>query len=353
METLLCMAPPAERPAAPDGTVLTELGHDGKTGLFILTAVGGWPEGRPDLGCHYDVVPWPERPLAAVREELAASEAVRSEGDERLAALAAARDDVAGLAGSSAADLRLAEVRAGMDEEGEISVLSGYVPAEEQEAVQSAAVAHGWGVLLDDPQPGEDVPIQLRQSRWVRPVRVVFDFLNIYPGYWEWDVGWVFLPFFSLFFAMIVGDAGYAMLLLILTAVLQWRLKKVPSNVFHMMYIVGRRDARLGRAHGQLLRHPDAAPVRGVPPGGMAGQPRQPHRPVLPHRRRPPHDRARVERGVVRREEDLEQGPGSGGLAHLHLVHVLPRPAGRAGTVHARVSCSTCWASAFFWWCCS
>jgi V/A-type H+-transporting ATPase subunit I len=67
----------------------------------------------------------------------------------------------------------------------------------------------------------------------------VFDFLNIYPGYWEWDVGWVFLPFFSLFFAMIVGDAGYAALLLILTAVLQWRLKKVPSYVFHMMYIVG------------------------------------------------------------------------------------------------------------------
>jgi V/A-type H+-transporting ATPase subunit I len=68
---------------------------------------------------------------------------------------------------------------------------------------------------------------------------VIFDFLHIYPGYWEWDVGWVFLPFFSLFFAMIVGDAGYAVLLLILTAVLQWRLKQVPSYVFHMMYIAG------------------------------------------------------------------------------------------------------------------
>ena len=233
------MAPPAERPEVPDGTVLTELGHDGKARLFILTALGGWPDGRPDLGAHYDVVPWPERPLAAVREELSASEVARSEGDAGLAALAAARGVVAELASRSTAELRLAEVRAGMDEEGEVSVLSGYVPAEEQDAVRTAAVAHGWGVLFEDPQPGEDVPIQLRQSRWVRPVRVVFDFLNIYPGYWEWDVGWVFLPFFSLFFAMIVGDAGYATLLLILTAVLQWRLKKVPSNVFHMMYIAG------------------------------------------------------------------------------------------------------------------
>ena len=59
------------------------------------------------------------------------------------------------------------------------------------------------------------MPVLLQQSRWVRPVRTVFDFLHIYPGYWEADVGWVFLPFFSLFFAMIVGDAGYAALLLI------------------------------------------------------------------------------------------------------------------------------------------
>ncbi len=50
VEALLCVAPPAERPAAPDGTVLTELGHDGKARLFILTALGGWRDGRPDLG---------------------------------------------------------------------------------------------------------------------------------------------------------------------------------------------------------------------------------------------------------------------------------------------------------------
>ena len=111
-------------------------------------------------------------------------------------------------------EARFAEVRAGMGEAGELSLLAGYVPVEEQDAVRAAAAAHGWGLVLDDPQPGEDVPTLLHQSRWVRPIRTVFDFLHIYPGYWEADVGWVFLPFFSLFFAMIVGDAGYALLLL-------------------------------------------------------------------------------------------------------------------------------------------
>jgi V/A-type H+-transporting ATPase subunit I len=239
VQTLLCMAPPAERPAAPDGTVLTELGRDGDARLFILTALGGWPDDRPDLGCHYDVVPWPERPLAAMREDLAACEAALSDGAARLASLAAARGPVGDLVSRTADQTRLAEVRAGMEEADDLSVLSGYLPAEEEDAVRAAAAAYGWGVVLDDPQHGENVPTLLRQSRWVRPVRTVFDFLHIYPGYWEVDAGWVVLPFFSLFFAMIVGDAGYALLLLALTAVLQRRLTKVPSHVFHMMYIVG------------------------------------------------------------------------------------------------------------------
>jgi V/A-type H+/Na+-transporting ATPase subunit I len=236
---ILAAAPGAEPLDPSDGVLLVELGREGGTRYVVLLLAGGTPATPPDLGTEYDVVPWPERPLPAIRDELAATAAETEETERRLAILAAARPEVARLARATADAKRFAEVRAGMDEAGELSVLSGHVPADEQEAVRSAAAAHGWGVLLDDPEPGDDVPIQLRQSRWVKPVRVVFDFLHIYPGYWEWDVGWVFLPFFSLFFAMIVGDAGYAVLLLILTAVLQWRLKKVPPYVFHMMYIVG------------------------------------------------------------------------------------------------------------------
>ncbi len=237
--TLLCRAPAAERLSAPRGTVLAELGHEGGRRALLLTALGGWPDGRPDLGADYDVVPWPDRPLAEARAELAAAEAELDRTAARLESLAVAHDAVGEVVLRIADEARVAGVRAGMEEAGELSLLSGYVPAKEQDAVRAAAAAQGWGLLLDDPQQGEDVPIQLHQARWVQPIRTVLDFLHIYPGYWEDDVGWVFLPFFSLFFAMIVGDAGYALLLLALTAVLQWRLKKVPSYVFHMMYIAG------------------------------------------------------------------------------------------------------------------
>jgi V/A-type H+-transporting ATPase subunit I len=234
----LAVAPPDEHLAPPQGVVLTELRRDRGGRHLVLTALGGRPETAPDLGGHYDLVPWPKRPLAAIRSEMAAIAAEEAEAERRLVQLAAARDAVAALAARTAADTRVLEVRAGMEDAGEVALLSGYVPAAEQDTVLSASAAHGWGIVLDDPAPGDDVPVLLRQSRFIRPVLTVFDFLHIYPGYWEADPGWVFLPFFSLFFAMIVGDAGYAVLLLALTVVLQWRLRKAPRHVFFMMYIV-------------------------------------------------------------------------------------------------------------------
>jgi V/A-type H+-transporting ATPase subunit I len=259
--TALAGAPPDERLSAPDGVVLTELGRDRGGRRLLLAALGGRPEPLPDLGGHYEVVPWPERALADLRDEVAAAEAESDAAARRLAELAAAREAVAALVRETADRTRWAEVRAGMDEAGELAVLSGYLPTAEQDAVRQAAATHGWGILLDDPQPGEDVPIQLHQSRWVRPISTLFDFLHIYPGYWEVDAGWVVLPFFSLFFAMIVGDAGYALLLLALTAVLQWRLKKVPAHVFHMMYIVGAVTLAWGVINGSYFGIPALPPA--------------------------------------------------------------------------------------------
>ena len=236
--TALGAAPPRETLVAAEDVVLTLLRRDPDGQYFSLVADGGWDE-PPDLGAHYNLVPWPERPLSELREELADARTEEERLAGRLEELAAGRVVVADYAADLGDAVRVAEVRGGMGDDDELAFLSGYVPADDREKLRGAAAEHGWGVVFDDPQPGEDVPVLLKQSRFVQPVQAIFAFLHISPGYWEWDVGWVFLPFFSLFFAMIVGDAGYGTLLLVLTAVLQWRFKKVPSHVFHMMYIVG------------------------------------------------------------------------------------------------------------------
>ena len=237
--TALGVAPAAAGPVPPEGTLLTVVRRDRQRQYFSLAAAGGWESPPPDLGVDYDLVPWPDRPLQALRDEFDADGAELELLDARLESLAAGREVVERQVARTADAVRVAEVRAGMGEAEAVSFLSGYLPVHDCDALRGAATEHGWGIVLDDPEPGDDVPTLLHQSRVVKPVRTVFDFLQIYPGYWESDVGWVFLPFFSLFFAMIVGDAGYAALLLLATVILQWRFKKAPRHVFHMMYIVG------------------------------------------------------------------------------------------------------------------
>jgi|GEM_PF-189628 len=223
----------------PDGFIVETLGRD-KTGLFLAVVLDAdFDVDEIDLGAACTEVRLPEASPSRMRAESEAAESEAAELDRDLARLAGAtevlKEHIAGLE----QEAEFAAARAGMGLSEDIAYLQGYVPAKDEPFIRELAAEHQWGSLLADPVPGEDVPTDLRYSKLVAPIRAVFDFLKIYPGYWEADIGWTFLVFFAIFFAMIAGDAGYALLLLTATAVLQWRLKKIPSYVFHMLYIVG------------------------------------------------------------------------------------------------------------------
>jgi|LSQX01.2.fsa_nt_gb V/A-type H+-transporting ATPase subunit I len=132
------------------------------------------------------------------------------------------------------AEVKLQEVRAGMGAAEAIAYVQGFMPATDVERVRDAAARHGWGLLVEDPGPEDDVPVKLRQPAWVKPIQAVFDGINILPGYAEADVSAVFILFFSLFFAMIVGDAGYGSVFLVLTLLFR---KKMPRNASNLLII--------------------------------------------------------------------------------------------------------------------
>ena len=56
----------------------------------------------------------------------------------------------------------------------------------------------------------ERVPVMLENPGWIRPFESLISFLNT-PRYDSWDPTWVVALFFPLWFGMIVGDIGYAM----------------------------------------------------------------------------------------------------------------------------------------------
>ncbi len=101
-----------------------------------------------------------------------------------------------------------------MDGNGDIAWITGFMPEERQQDLMELARKESWGLLIDDVKEGDQVPTQLKNNRVVRMIEPIFDILGIVPGYREYDLSLFFLLFFSVFFAMIIGDAGYGLIFL-------------------------------------------------------------------------------------------------------------------------------------------
>jgi V/A-type H+-transporting ATPase subunit I len=61
--------------------------------------------------------------------------------------------------------------------------------------------------------------------------------IRILPGYREVDVSAPFLFFLTIFFAMIIGDAGYGLIFLTLTLLARHKMKTAPAGPFILMTV--------------------------------------------------------------------------------------------------------------------
>ena len=104
-----------------------------------------------------------------------------------------------------------------MERSGAVSFVSGWVPVTRAGEVRGAAREAGWGLLMREPAAGETPPTLIEPPRLFRPVKALFDGLGISPAYTEADVSVPFMCYFSLFFAMLVGDGAYGAIFLAAT----------------------------------------------------------------------------------------------------------------------------------------
>lgn len=94
-------------------------------------------------------------------------------------------------------------------DEGNLTAIVGYLPADETEAVQNWARQNSIALAIKEPDKLDSVPTLIRNPKWLQIVEPVFKFMGTIPGYKELDISLVFLCFFTVFFAMIIGDAAY------------------------------------------------------------------------------------------------------------------------------------------------
>ncbi len=96
----------------------------------------------------------------------------------------------------------------------------------------------------------------------------MFQLLGTLPGYWERDISLWFLGFFTVFFAMIIGDAGYGFLILAGTIFGVVKSKKTTgrvANVFVLMTVLSVTTILWGTVTGTwfgLKGIADAVPFR-------------------------------------------------------------------------------------------
>lgn len=146
--------------------------------------------------------------------------------------------------------LEFHRVHQSMGVEGRISYLEGYCPADSLADVEAAAGGEGWACLAEEPDDPDRVPVLVRRPRWLGPVAPVFDFMGTVPGYLEHDIGFLFLLFFSGFFALLIGDGGYGVIFLVATAYMSRKFKEAPRAPFHLLYILSLSTIAWGAASG-------------------------------------------------------------------------------------------------------
>ena len=116
--------------------------------------------------------------------------------------------------------------------------ISGYIPEADMDKFKAAAAEKSLAWAVEDvSEEDEHIPTKVKYNKVSGLIKPVFDILGILPGYREQDISLWFFLFFTLFFAMIIGDGGYGVLILLGTIVLHVKQKKI-TNVTFLLYVL-------------------------------------------------------------------------------------------------------------------
>lgn len=193
---------------------------------------------KPDAGLDFDEIKLPEKSFHSFCREQESSQkridTIESELKLKAHAITCLKEHLK----ASEDRRRFLDVMHGMGKEEGFSYLQGFLPAEKTKAISALARDEGFGYLIDEPDNPEEVPTLIKNPKWISIINPVFKFMNTIPGYSEYDISLWFLVFFSLFFAMLIGDAGYGVLFALVTFLARRKFKKAPSAPFVLMYVL-------------------------------------------------------------------------------------------------------------------
>lgn len=231
------------------------IGEDAKTLLvnsskttkrFLLISENEEEKGERPSGLvpeAYQVV-LPEKSSDEIAAEINSAKEEISKIEADLAASAVYAKSLSDYEKSLEKEIEFESVYSGMERDAEekntsLSWITGFVPVDSLGALKETAARSNWALLCEDPSEEDAVPTKLKNNKLVSLIYPLTDFLDVTPGYREFDISSWFLLFFCVFFSMIFADAGYGALIAAVGLILAGKSKKGEKSLSALVVLLG------------------------------------------------------------------------------------------------------------------
>ena len=201
---------------------LSEISNDGSSVYFVVVS------DNEDYEFPLKELPAPTKDCATIEKEIAALEDEIASKEHHLSELKCHEDDIKKELDKllSKLDLHLAQVAGEKAAEDYITVFEGFAPAVTEPALRELLDKEDVFYMVDKAKVDDNPPIKLRNNKFVSMFELLTDMYGR-PKYDEFDPTVFISIFFMLFFAFCMGDAGYGLVLILLSIGLKKKLGKI------------------------------------------------------------------------------------------------------------------------------
>lgn len=183
-----------------------------------------------------EAIPAPEGSVNEEEEKLALLQSKLEKEQQLLANLKSCSDEIREAYNDSLSrlDLYFAEAATEKAVDNYLAVLTGFAPTSDDKRLCTSFDSMDIYYSHEAATKEDNPPVKLKNNWFAKNFEVLTGMYGV-PAYDEFDPTPVLGPFFMLFFAMCMGDAGYGILLMLIALVLRLKMKDSSLGKMHRL----------------------------------------------------------------------------------------------------------------------
>ncbi len=173
---------------------------------------------------------FPENPISYLQQEIKKLEESVLLNEREIQGLPKHIETLEGMMNDCNEALDLYFTNAAIKKEGEesISVMVGFAPEDDQEKISSFLDSTSAYYFKEEAVIDDNPPVELKNNKFAKLFEPIAGLYTL-PLYNELDLTPYFAPFYMLFFGLCLGDIGYGLVLMIIGAIVNWKMPKFAS----------------------------------------------------------------------------------------------------------------------------